>query len=193
MPIADKSDAGGALRSTLGDALKLIARENPKRPQEFEAKTPEMIHRERDVKQLKEVFYWINVSMLDGVLNGRLGIIGLDFCDYLEAIINAAGFHFYDATLQGLLIDFYKAWEQCDQHADAMETNTQSTELRFVLPMDAFVSREQERQYKETKSFAVPLRQTLDALLNYVRANYLEIDVSASGAEAVRKCNSPAR
>jgi len=189
------SNSTGNLREVFVDALKLIAKDDPKRPQELEAKTPEVIQRERDVEQLKDIFCWINVNMLDhfinGLQNGRLRIIGWEFCDFLGALINGAGFHFYDAMLQRLVIDFYQAWRPCGPHVNAMEVNKQLTELRFVLPMDMFTSREQERQYSETKSYAIPLRQALDALLRYVRVNYLEIDLSASGAEAVEKFLAP--
>jgi hypothetical protein len=71
-----------------------------------------------------------------------------------------------------------------------MEVNKNSSELRFILPMDTFVSQEQARQYKETQSRAAPLRQALDALLAYVRSNYLEIDLSVTGVEAIKNFTS---
>jgi hypothetical protein len=185
------SNSTGILRTTFVDALKLIANDAPKRPQELEVKAPEVIQRERDIEQLKDVFYWINVNMLDrfitGVLNARLRIIGLEFCDFLGARINSAGFHLYDVTLQRLIVDFYQAWKQCGNHANSMDANNDTTELRFRLPMDTFVSREQEKQYNELKDCAIPLRQAFDALLNYVRSNYLKIDLAVCGMQAVER------
>lgn len=186
------SNATGSLRVTLETALKLIARENPKRPQELEGKSPEVLQRERDVEQLRKVFYWINTNMLDRfidrVLNdGRLLFSGSTFSECLGAVINGSSFHFYDDTLKALVVEFYRAWRRCFTHAESMDAAPNGTELYWPAPGDYFTSPEQEQRYRFTTAQARPLREALDALLNYVRENYLAIDLSESGREAIQE------
>ena len=186
------SNSTGSLRSTFEAALKLIALDNPKRPQELELKTPEAIRRERDLGQLRDVFYWINVNMLDGfiagVANNRLSILALDFCDFLGTRLNSANFSLYDTQLKELILDFHRAWQECGKYASSMQTlNKQMDVIGFRLKFDVFENRQQETEFYAMVAAAAPLRQALDALLNYVRTEYLEIDLSVTGKEAILK------
>jgi len=185
------SNAKGQLRTSLVTALNLIAQDDPKRPHELELKTSDEVRRERDLEQLKSVFHWINVNMLDRfierVRSGRLLAIGLDFCGFLETAINSAGFHLYDSKLKSLLLEFQTAWDACGKHANSMEGNRDISELRFVMPGDVARTPEQGQQLRETINSGLPLRSALDALLEYVREEYVEINVTQTGVTAVRE------
>lgn len=189
----DIGNSTGILRSTFETALKLIAHDNPKRPQELEMKAPEAIRRERDIEQLQDVFYWINVNMLDGFISGlannRLSILALDFCDFLGTRLNSANFSLYDTKLKELILDFYRAWQECGKYASSMQSlNKQMDVIGFRLKFDVFENRQQQREFDATVAAAAPMRKALDALLNYVRSEYLEIDLSVTGREAILKC-----
>lgn len=147
--------------------------------------------RQRDLKQLERLFYWVNLNMLDHFIDrmlnyGRLGFIGLDFCDAFGEALNSSGFHLYDKRLKELIIAFYKAWRRCSKHSDSMERSTNGKEAFFPMPGDYFVSRQQEADYKFTVAQARPLRDALDALLDYVRGLYIELDLAQSGVKAVK-------
>jgi hypothetical protein len=66
-----------------------------------------------------------------------------------------------------------------------MDVHPNNSELYFRTPGDFFSSSDQERKYREMTSQAMPLRRALDAVLDYVRLNYIEIDLSETGKEAV--------
>lgn len=189
--ISHINNSTGALRKLLVNALKLISRENPKLPSQRESKSPGVLRRERDLEQLNNAFHWINLNMLDRfiakVRSGRLLTVGLDFCDFLGIAIDGSEFHLNDSRLRDLLVDFHKAWERCGMYSHSMEGNQDISELRFVMPGDIPRTLEQGQQLRDTINSGLPLRSALDALLDYVREEYVEIDVSKTGAEALRE------
>lgn len=186
------SNSTGALRTTFIDALKLIAKENPKRPQETEGKSLEEIRRERDVEQLSKVFYWIHLGVMDCFIDRlvnhcRLTNVGSDFCDALTNVVNSSSFHFKDLELRHQVVGFCEAWNRCLTYAWDMDASNNQQEAYFRLPGDMFVSKEQEDHYQFTQTQAQPLRVALDSLLGYVREHYIEIDPTICGREAVRE------
>lgn len=190
------ASATGELRKTLADALKLVATENPLRPQVSEIVDPNAIRRMRDLEQLKKVFYWINLNMMDRFIDrllnyGRMGFVPLDFLSALGAVIGSAHFHLYDATLRDLILEFHGAWINCLKHEQFMTGASNSKEIHFHTPGDIFSSKPQEVAYYETVGMARPLREKLNALLCYVREKYIEIDLATAGEEAIDKYATP--
>lgn len=186
------SNTSGSLRKIFIDALKLVARENPKRPHDLEAKAPEIIRRERDVEQLNKVFYWIHLGIMDEFIDRlakqcRLTHVGSDFSMELSNVMNGSSFHINDVELRTKIVAFAEAWNRCSTYADEMEECSNRQESYFHLPGDIFISKEQEDHHRFTWKQAQPLREALDKLLNYVRQHYLEIDPTVCGKDALRK------
>ncbi|RYD68484.1 MAG: hypothetical protein EOP83_00785 [Verrucomicrobiaceae bacterium] len=190
--IAQISSATGSLRATLTDALELIARESPKRPHEAEATDPQIIRRKRDLEQLKEVFYWINLNMIDQFIfrlgsYGRTSFAPMDFVGFLGAVLDSSKFHLYDSILRDLIFGFHSAWGQCLSRSHFMDLTPNGKELHFHTPLDFFKSEAQEDAYNFTVAQAKPLREKLNELLAYIREHFIEIDLDESGMEAVKK------
>jgi hypothetical protein len=179
----------GQLRAVLIDALRIIARDNPKRPHALEAMSPQEIKRERDLEQLGKAFYWINLTVMDDFIQrlasrGRLTHTGTDFCDALSELLGGAAFHINDGNLRRRVVNFVEAWKKCSRYAAHMEAGPK--EGYFRMAGDIPASAEQAKQLEFTMAQAKPLRGALNSLLKYVREHYLEIDPSISGREAVR-------
>jgi hypothetical protein len=194
---ADVANAKGHLKKRLVPALRLIVTENPKRPCELEAKSPEATRRERDVEQLQRVFGFIHLKMLDHFID-RLGYcriteVGLSFCEGLELIVCSNTFHIYDAKLLKLVEEFFLKWQGCFQYLSEMDANPSHTEFYFHMPMDIAKSKEQADHCWDTGRSAAPLRKALDELLKYVRANYLEINPNTCGYEAMKYCSTTSK
>jgi hypothetical protein len=187
---ADITNAKGHLKKQLVSALKLIVNDDPKRPRELEAKSPEVIRRERDVEQLQRVFGLIHLKMLDHFIDrlgySRITEIGLLFCEGLERIVCSNTFHIYDAKLLKLVQEFFLRWQNCFRYLSEMDANPSHSEFYFHMPMDIAKSQEQAEHCRDTGRAAAPLHKALDALLKYVRANYLEIDPNTCGYEAMK-------
>ena len=183
-------NATGGLRVILEEALKLIARENPKRPQELEVVAPEVIRRERDMKQLKSAFRFIHLPTIDGFIdglsNGCIRFDGQDLFQSLASLVRSSSFHIAEPVLAALLEAFVSAWGECFKYVDVMDLHPNGTQAYFRMPGDFPVSVEQGQYFDFTAKQWKPLRAAIDALLAHVRQNYLEIDPSQTGLEAVQ-------
>jgi hypothetical protein len=183
------ANAKGLLKTNLTEALRLIAVENPKRPRELEEKSPEQIRRERDVEQLKHLFYWLNLDVLNHFIerlcHSCLTVVGTDFFECFSRVVKSPKFHINDPELRLKAETFFRAWEEsfCDSHS--MDLRPNGNEAYFILAAgDIPRYPEQMAEMRRTREKAAPLRAALDSLLGYVRANFLEIDPTKCGHEA---------
>lgn len=192
--IADITNSKGLLKTNLTAALRLIAIENPKRPRELEEKSPEEIRRERDVEQLKHLFYWLNLDVLNHFIerlyHSCLTDVGADFFEYFSLVVKSPKFHINDSELRLKVEVFFRAWEEsfCESHS--MDARPNGKEAYFLLAAgDIPRYPEQMREMRRTREKAAPLRAALDSLLGYVRENYLEINPNKCGHEALDQYN----
>jgi hypothetical protein len=190
-PLEQIKNAKGHLRGELAEALKAIIASNPKRPRELEARSPEELRRERDLVQIRRVFYWIHLGVMDQFLErlgrGRITVIGEEFHAPLDALVKSLTLHLSDLTLASLITDLTRAWGEALKYSASMELSHNGQESFFKLNCDVFVTAEQEQEHRHTIAQAAPLREALDRLLVHVRGHYLEIDPATTGREAVKQ------
>jgi hypothetical protein len=190
-------NAKGALREVLLTGVKAVLSNRPKRPRELEGECPDAIKRKQDIEQLKRVFDWIHPSVMDDFFERlsftRLTLVAEWFRDRLSTLVHSTKFHIHDAELKRLIREFVTAWSRCFTHADNMDVDQGGRWSFFRLHMDMFKSEEQERQYKYTGKQLKPTHAALHALLNYVRAHYLEIDPNKCGREALKAYQKQAK
>ncbi len=194
----DIKNAVGNLKAFFVRELQQIAQKNPPRPQLAETKSPAEIRRERDVAQLKAVLRCTPPHLLDYFIErlsfNRLTFSGMDFCDYLDNVVQASGYHFNDPKLGELVANLHRAWNRCLRFSIEMDTSNNGQELHFHMPGDVERSHRQGRLCKRLPMTAGPFSVALKAFLTYVKENYLEIDVAAIEREAVvkyREISSP--
>jgi len=184
-------NATGHLRTILIAALKLIAEKNPTRPEKAEADPAKAITRERDVQQLREVFEWVDLGLMDRFIDelgyGRVLYVGEGMYQRLDAVVASASFHITDPELHELVVRFRKAWGRCFRYFAYMDTTPLGTSAYFKMPGDIPTSPEQYKQFQYTTKQWKPLRSSLDALTNYVRKHYLEIDARQSGKQRLEE------
>jgi hypothetical protein len=189
--IAAIANAKGLLKTNIAEALRLIAVENPKRPRELEEKSPEKIRRERDVEQLKHLFYWLNLDVLNDFIerlwHSRLTVVGMDFFECFSQVYKNPKFHINDPELRLRVDTFFRAWEESHCCAQSMDLRPDGKEAYFMMPGDTPRYPKQMEEHRRTREKAAPLRAALESLLGYVRENYLEIDPAKCGREAFAK------
>lgn len=185
------SNSTGSLAKDLEKAIRAVLGKDPLRPEQAEIQDPDTIRRNRDVQQLIGAFRFINVGMLehfiDETLNGRMPIMAMDFSDFLASYLSRASFHLNDKKMEDLLVSFSKAWSECLKYSDGMDSHPSGKALFFRMPGDAFVSDEQRAHFKFTADAARKLHAILIDLLSYVREHFLEIDLTTSGADEIKK------
>ena len=187
--IGEIANAKGHLKKQLVVGLKLIITKNPKRPRELESNSPDQIRRERDVEQLKHLFYWLNLDVLNHFIerlyHSCLTVVGMDFFECFSRVVKNPKFHINDPKLRSRIDTFFRAWEDSHCYAHSMDLRPGGKEAYFMMPGDIPRYPEQMEEHRRTREKAAPLRAALDALLNYVRVNYLEIDPTKCGQEAL--------
>jgi nucleoside phosphorylase len=146
------------------------------------------LKRRQDVEQLKRLFYWIHLGVMDEFFHRltytRLTLEGEEFYGNLHALVNSVTFHIHDAKLLKLIHNFVRAWSRCFTYSDYMEVERSGRWSYFELQLDIFVSSEQERQYYYTGKQLRPTRAAFDALLGYVHSNFHEVNPSKTGRQA---------
>ncbi len=188
------NNAKGNLRDTLFTALTEIIRTEPKRLLENETKSHQEVQRSRDIEQLKQLFYFINLHVIDQFLarldcHGRITMVGQSFCEALCDLVKKSSFHIYDADLRIKIEQFVNAWEDCLTYGHELDISKNGREAYFHMPGDVFVNKEQEQHFNYMRTRAAPCRAALDDLLKYIRNFYMEIDVNETGKEALIEYN----
>jgi hypothetical protein len=183
------SNAVGDLRGKLIGALQLIAKERPLRPHEIEQKSPEKIKRERDLKQITDVFYWIHLGSMDRFIeqlpNGYVLDQGIEFFECLLELVSQSSFHISDSDLSEKLKTFMEVWGKCFDHTISMDLHRNGRDLYFRMPGDVPVSDEQATQFRYISSLQKPLRNAFSELISYIRSHFIEIDLTLTGREAL--------
>lgn len=147
------------------------------------------IKREREIEQLKRVFYWMNPVVIDEFINQvlaqRLTNIGSDFFDGFKALMESSGFHLYDPKLKKLVRTLYNRWSNCFRYSFLMDASNNGKEAYFDMPWDTPRSAQQAEAAEYLPRTAQPLSDALRRFQQYVREEYLEIDVSKAGQKAL--------
>lgn len=187
---AAMSNARGQLKSDLLTAMKEVLAHQPPKPEAVTAPTPAALKRERDVKQLREVFQWIHLGVL-GVFIERLGRYaratnaGVFMYERMRDLLADTRFYLSDKELRKRIEAFVTAFGNSQKYADEMVPGEQ--ESQFDMPGDLYQSREQEKQVKYTMAQAEPLRKALEDLKAYVAEDYVEIDLATTGEEGFKE------
>jgi hypothetical protein len=186
----DTSNAKANLKKQLISALKIIIAKRPKRPRELETKSPEEVKRDRDIEHLKRLFSYLSPKMLDHFIDrlgyGRITKEGTEFYAGFHDTYYSNSFQLYDAKLARLTKAFIDKWGDCLRYTGAMDSNSDCSELFFLMPGDIPKTNEQLEQHKQTALSRYPLAKALKALLAYVHSNYLEIDIVHCGEAALK-------
>ncbi len=162
--------------------------------QSFE-RSPANIKRERDVKQLQEVFQWLSLGAMDRFLhwmghNGWLTNEGYFLWERLGWLIDSSRFYLSDGELRTLLVNFMKAWGKCFTHYEHMAQHRNGKMYFFNVHDgdEAKYIREQNQRAKFNRDQIAPLKAAWDTFLDYVRENYtLEIDLETAGEAGLKE------
>lgn len=187
--IKNKEDKNGkgALKNLLKNALNEIITQKPPKPND-ENLSLEIIKRKRDVRNLKKIMETINIDVFDSFFEEypyKILKSIFYFLDEFKVLFSSSSFHVYDNELSHLLNDFGKSWIASGNH------------YKFYLPDDSdegyyrFFEQEGVQnvvknnvKYSELEDLSIKLRTQFKKLLNYIRNNYIEIDLEQTSQTA---------
>jgi hypothetical protein len=149
--------------------------------------------RKRDIRLLTDLLNTIHTTSFDnyiteGQMDGYYEINGFFWIGF-EAIVNSSNFRFYDKKLERLVRELAGIWGHTEcisglvLHPTGNPGQFRPKEHRYWTP-------EYERKIKDMRSSFLSLAGKMKAFLDYVHANYSEIDVVKT-SEAAWKTNLP--
>ena len=187
---SERRERKARLVAALHAALKAIVEARPQRPSEAEQIAPELMKRRRDVQLLRELLGTISLGAMDHWLDriqiGRIPGSAFHMWYDFNAICYSASFHLYDQKLNRLVGEFLRLWGSTFSFGEHFMPSQHGDEYIWPLPGDVFRTVEEEKAWKRLQEAVKKSRTTFNALLKYVRSEYVEIDLRETSAAAWR-------
>lgn len=186
--VKDKYDKSGkgSLKKLLYDALKEIIRHDPKKPFDKKKLSPEEKKRALDIIVLKRVMQTINIAVLDDFIERAPDYLHTKIVHFhlsFTSVIRSSHFHLYDLEALKLVKQLYKSWNESFS-AEAYRDTSDPNLLKFGTNPGIPLTEKDKADYQKALKGVRKFRLTLKRLLNYLRNNYLEIDIEDLSRQA---------
>lgn len=175
-----KKSGHGPLIALLTEAIIAIIKDDPKKPSEAMLLTPEQTRRQRDIKNLSwllENIHWPtleqHIEETPKVVHGRI----FHFYEGFNGVRNAKLFHLYDAELLARVDAIYRAWGKSVSFGARYERVRGGDHYIFSVPPNRAWTKQEQNAWDAIAKSIRDLHKAVKNFLDYVRANYLEIDL----------------
>ena len=180
---AENTGSDKALKSLLHDAIGLILKERPPRPNSF---NPAETKRARDLVTLRLFLGSVHWHTLDEHINAGpkyLHIASTNFFDAVNEIVHSSTFHLYDDDLRVAVFALVQEWAESMKfdHYLPMKHN-RAYIFTFSDHPKQFLKEQEDFKYMERAR--VNLRKAADELLKLIRTKFPEIDIEAESQSA---------
>ena len=175
------------LQVLLKDAINLVIQNNPKRPSEMRSLTPEEIKRIRDSHNLTRALSTIHIPTINKMAFDLPYCFSHDIFYFLESfrgIVESPLFHIYDDRAKNLIKALLRLWNRCLAHHEQYQMMPNQNIYIFVYSDICYQRERQEMAWNEIKESCSLLKTSLDQLLEYVRNQYIEIDIEKLSGNA---------
>lgn len=174
----------------LKSAMTAVLANNLKRPAEIIKKSPEEIKRVRDIENLTWAFSAIHLPTVDQMildLPRYLKDRVFHFWESFRGVVGNSHFHLYDSQAADLIKDVYSGWGGCLGHGEQYRMAPNPDLYIFSNPGDAALTKTQQKAWDHINESRALLRSSLDQLLDYIRKEYIEIDIDELSGNAWRE------
>jgi len=187
--IKDRLDKDGIknLERLLTDAVKLIIDKNPPLPSELKQLSPEERKRQRDISNLELVLSTIHIPTFDAFIDdlpkriiGRIFPFWYSFSYTMESNL----FYIYDETAREMLARIKELWNKSLSNNSDYHPDQTSDNFIFYTPGDVFRNSDSEKAYHDLEKIAENLRIEFKKLLEYIRKEYIQIDLKKTSQKA---------
>ena len=178
---APKRRAYEPLVAVLTKAIAETIKADPKKPLELAPLTPEQIRRQRDIKNLRSLLEEVHWPTLEQhiadapkVIHGRI----FHFYEGFHAVRKSHLFHIYDEELRKRIDAIDRSWSQSIDYAARYEhAQGEINRYFFVVPVHRLLTEQEEKDWKAIEKSLNDLQRSISEFLQYLRTNYLEIDI----------------
>jgi hypothetical protein len=182
----DNRQSRDKLASVANDALEGIIKANPLKPTDLRNLKPEEVRRRRDIKALRWILETIHWPTLENRVEQGPKIMSDSFIHFWESfngVFTSKQFHVYDRKLFGHIRKLHRFWEKSLSYSDFYIPSMKRDILIFTI------DHEQRRKifteaWAEIEECLREFDKAMNGLLEYVRKNYLEIDIDEESLSA---------
>jgi hypothetical protein len=188
---APKKAAYAPLVALLVEAIATIIKDDPKKPSEALLLTPEQTRRQRDIKNLMWLLANVHWPTLEQHIEDAPKIMGgrvLYFYEAFSGVRNAKLFHLYDTQLLAHIDAIQRTWSQTTNHGRRYERVLGADQYIFSVPPNRAWTKEEEKSWAAIEKGVMDLDKAMKSFLDYVRTNYLEIDLDDLSQTAWKEC-----
>lgn len=174
------------LRALLLHSLESIFINNPSKPKD--AYSPEQIKRKRDSNQIKELLCTLHLPTIESHINQLPRSISEDIFFHWEdfnGVIDNHLFHIYDTILLEKINEFHENFRKTLSYSNFY--NTSGNRNIFINPIDAALTGDSEDAWQKIEESAIQMKHNLSSLLDYVRGNFVEIDILETNKTAWKR------
>ncbi|QKG51839.1 hypothetical protein [Hymenobacter sp. BRD67] len=188
--IQDRKDKAGKadLVSVLQTALNEIITQVPLRPAERKIMSPAQQERAADVRVLTSTLETINIADFDHFLDEFPERLPKSVFYYREAflrVVERSTFFLYNRILLSKLEVFKKNWGKSLNYAQHYYPDAHTDFYKYHIPGDAFPSEKSRKDFTHLTRHRTILQKSFRELLDYVRLNYLEVNVNELSDQAL--------
>ncbi|HBO75831.1 MAG TPA: hypothetical protein DEH15_12330, partial [Marinilabiliales bacterium] len=193
--IIDKNDNNGKknLSSLLKIAIKTIIEQDPIKESDNPEETEEEKKRRLDIANLKWLMNSFHINSFDTFIEYMPDFIIsriFYFKDGFIGTMDSSHFHLYDKKLLQLIIDFRNNWVKSLSFSEHYGPDNAGKGYNYYIPADIFPNEKSEKDFH----FLVDLRNiligNLKSLLDYIRTDYLEVNLEETSKTAFENYKS---
>ncbi|MDC0116248.1 nucleotide-binding protein [Octadecabacter sp.] len=177
------------LNKFLQVAIKAVLIKNPKRPAELKSLSPEKVKHTRDVENMTWLMDAIHLPTLQSHIDEMPRMItdkAIWFWENFHGVVGNSLFNVYDPILQQAVDKLYSGWRGALNHVDEYNSTPGNKVHVFSSPGDMPLVGARQTAWDEIDAGRRDMAAGLTAILDRLRADYIEIDIHASNAKAWR-------
>ncbi len=181
-------DGKNKLNKTIELAISQIIIKSPLKSKDIIQETDEQRKRRIDISNLNWILSTIHIPTFDHFLEEiPFKVFSLiDFFKYgFDSILRSNLFHIYDQNLLNRILKLKDSWDKSLSYKHALYYDHSSSEGYFVYSFKNYVFKEQAQEtYRNLDLIKEDLKQNFKDLIQFIRGNYLEVDIEVQSDEA---------
>ena len=182
-----KDAARCALVKLLFEALKIIIDKKPVRADMENTLTDQEKKRLSDLAHLRWILATLNIPVIDRHIDAAPHKIYDEIFYYWESfhkIYSSSIFYLYDSRMRELIKMVHDWWNKSLSYDEYYHSVANRDVLIFYRPAHRAQTEQEEAAWKTILASVKKLRKALNLLLNYVRENYLDLNIEELSYEA---------
>ena len=188
----DKNSKGN-IQAILKKAIITIIEQKPVKPFENKGLKPLEKKTRRDITNIVWALKTINIPILDEFISElpfKINSKIFHFWEGFNGVINSSLFHVYDNTVMLLFKEIHTHWENTLSFGHKYNAIDKFGNAIFGSPDDPRTDQRTQDDYKFIGEERIKLKNDFRTILDYIRINYIDIDLEETSQYALDEYNN---